>query len=149
MAVLENVESKMGSSDLDNSIQTHGLKNPQNSETDSNLEVSDCKIVNGNSHEKHQSDDEVVVNGGFDYSRESGSTVNEGLKRDMEKLEELFSNLNPMAPEFVPVSVANGFNYGVSGGSLGGGFGFISGFVMPPPGSGDVDGHMARRVCVV
>ncbi|CAM8978964.1 unnamed protein product [Rhodiola kirilowii] len=150
MAVLENGESKMGSSDLDNSIQTQQhkrddddteLKEKDHQISNSNstqLEVS--KLVNGNSHNQNNGD-VVVVNGGFDYSRENGSSGNEGFKRDMKELEELFSKLNPMAKEFVPVSAVNGFNYGVAGG---GGFGHPNGFVMPPN-YGDVDGHRRRK----
>uniref|UniRef100_A0A7N0TCL4 RRM domain-containing protein n=1 Tax=Kalanchoe fedtschenkoi TaxID=63787 RepID=A0A7N0TCL4_KALFE len=162
MAVVENVESEMGSSDLDNSIQTQGLKADTNSrkggaDGDTELKSEEgqedhqisnsnsnqyevSKIVNGNGKMDHQSNG-VVVNGGFHYSRENGDSENQGFKRDMKELEDLLSKLNPMAQEFVPISTANGFNYGVA---AGGGFQYPNGFVMPPN-SGDVNGHMARR----
>uniref|UniRef100_A0A7N0RDP5 RRM domain-containing protein n=1 Tax=Kalanchoe fedtschenkoi TaxID=63787 RepID=A0A7N0RDP5_KALFE len=160
MAVVENVESKMGSSDLDASIQTQGLKaetnSPHRSDGDAELkseEKEDHQISGGNSNQlevskaangeskmDHQSNG-VVANGGFDYSRENGGSENQGFKRDMKELEDLLSKLNPMAQEFVPISAVNGFNYGVA---VGGAFGYPNGFAVPPN-SGDFNGHMARR----
>ncbi|KAL9661552.1 hypothetical protein QQ045_026376 [Rhodiola kirilowii] len=145
MAVVENVESKMGSSDLDSSIQTQESKSITNTqqgqgddETDLKSEEEVSKVVNGNSHQTQMQMDHhnnrVVVNGGFHFSRENGNIRNEGFKRDMKELEDLLSKLNPMAEEFVPVSAINGFNHGVAF------FGYPNGFVMSPN-SGDVRRH--------
>ncbi|CAM8995528.1 unnamed protein product [Rhodiola kirilowii] len=150
MAVMENVESIMGSSDLGNSIQTQGLKAETNlqqlkgdDETELKSVAEDDQINKSNSQLEDLRQQDQKNNGafgnslGFHYSRENGNSGNQGFKRDMKELEDLLSKLNPMAEEFVPFSAGNGFNYGA-------GFGYPNCFVVPPN-SGNVSGYMARR----
>ncbi|XP_019170351.1 PREDICTED: polyadenylate-binding protein-interacting protein 11-like isoform X2 [Ipomoea nil] len=60
---------------------------------------------------KERLDDQPLVNdgssGGEVEVNGSDSGEEEGLKRDMRELEEMFSKLNPMAEEFLPPSLAN------------------------------------------
>ncbi|KAL9259964.1 Polyadenylate-binding protein-interacting protein 11-like protein [Drosera capensis] len=63
----------------------------------------------------------------------------EGFKKDIMDLEEMLSKLNPMAEEFVPDSRAN---YQTLGGNN---FGYVNGFVVPQPNSGNGMGFPGRR----
>lgn len=73
-------------------FQAHGSDNQPKSPVPQRLD-DQPPVNNGGSG------GEVEVNGS-----DSGE---EGLKRDMRELEEMFSKLNPMAEEFLPPSLAN------------------------------------------
>lgn len=69
--------------------------------------------AHGSNKQLHKLDDQPPVNDGGSSSSGGEVEVNgsdsgeEGLKRDMRELEEMFSKLNPMAEEFLPPSLAN------------------------------------------
>ncbi|KAI4312699.1 hypothetical protein MLD38_037500 [Melastoma candidum] len=70
-----------------------------------------------------------------------------GDERDIRELQDLFSNLNPLAEEFVPPSLANGNgSYGFAGTIHGGGSGNGNGFAgMNGEGNGLLNGVALRR----
>ncbi|GMI95333.1 CTC-interacting domain 11 [Hibiscus trionum] len=111
MAVVENASNQdaaataVASNDQDQSKQNH----VRSRISDPSLHHNDQGLYNTMVGPDHRS------NGG-DLQRSCGGAEDEAgdsFKRDMRELQELFSNLNPMAEEFVPHSVANhGFNGG-------------------------------------
>lgn len=133
MAVIDNSLPKADSaSDLDRCDSHHQLND--RSDDDDRLSADD---ENGNN--------QLIV------ERNDSWKDKEFFKKDMQELEDLLSKLNPMAKEFVPPSLGNGFN--INGNGLHGsqeGFGYpINNFAVPP-GYVDVsNGNMVRRVCII
>lgn len=79
----------------------------------------------------------VVNNDGYVINGENGG---ESFKREMRDLEELLSKLNPMAEEFVPPSLTNGYLAGPAAG-----FGYTNNFILLNN-YGNANGQTNRRV---
>ncbi|KAK8530891.1 hypothetical protein V6N13_030823 [Hibiscus sabdariffa] len=104
MAAVENASNQdayataVASNDQDQSKQNH-----VRSRIEPSLHQNDQDLYNSivGPHHRSNGRDLQRSNGG------AGDEVGNSFNRDMRELQELFSNLNPMAEEFVPHSVAN------------------------------------------
>ncbi|KAM5557784.1 hypothetical protein ABKV19_024903 [Rosa sericea] len=157
MAVAENAPS------FDNSSESNAqtdLENPPKPKMDSaavvsvdpNLQSNGADDQNSPELEKAQmgqmqngfesngvaADDHQVVKAGG-YGTDQSSNGDENFKRDMRDLEELLSKLNPMAQEFIPLSLANNQGF-----ALPGGFGYTNNLLLQAN-SGNGNGFMGKR----
>lgn len=151
---LENPKPKMDSSlvvSVEPNLQSNGDdQNPQlqnqnqNQETfavpASNHKAEMGEMQNGFESNGVDDDHQMVKSGG--YGTDQSSNGDENFKHDMRDLEELLSKLNPMAQEFIPLSLANNQGF-----TLPGGFGYTNNLLLHTN-SGNVNGFMGKRVCV-
>ncbi|XP_050387760.1 polyadenylate-binding protein-interacting protein 12 isoform X2 [Argentina anserina] len=131
VSVEPNLQSNGGDDDqsceLDKS-QEEGLSDPNSNHKAQMGQMQNGRESNGVADDDHQ----VVKSGG--YGTDQSSNGDENYKRDMRDLEELLSKLNPMAQEFIPLSLANNNNN--QGYALPGGFGYTNNLVLHTNGIG-------------
>ncbi|CAM8935088.1 hypothetical protein QQ045_015423 [Rhodiola kirilowii] len=137
MAVIDNSVPRADSSDLDRS------NNLQPAEAVAALtSQGDHRSTEAADENRNELAVKKMSNGGT----MTHNGWNEGFKRDMQELEDLLSNLNPMAKEFVPPSLVNGFSpNGFSGGASAQGYGYPNNFMLPPGYVDGSNGNMIRR----
>ncbi|XP_010541503.1 PREDICTED: polyadenylate-binding protein-interacting protein 10-like [Tarenaya hassleriana] len=158
MAVAENAGVKVDSSGQNlenNTVSAAGMKPPcpddQNPKSDSSGEIpnptekltpdDDDREVSANGTDKIDQTPTGFKENGFGSKPENGTggDSEENLKREIGKLDEMLSRLNPMAEEFVPPSLARNQSR-----VLANGLGFTNGFAGQAN-SADGNGHFARR----
>ncbi|XP_019433501.1 PREDICTED: polyadenylate-binding protein-interacting protein 12-like isoform X1 [Lupinus angustifolius] len=170
MAVVENVGTKIDSSsqNLDNSVDSsettkveeskpvngsiigdqnlNGVYNHHDnvpntvSVPNSNYKVQMGQVGNGFVGNGVQNQQRVLNNNG--YGGVNGENGEESFKKDMRDLEDFLSKLNPMAEEFVPLSLTNNLGYLAGPGAAG--FGYPNNFLFPNN-YGNVNGQNNRR----
>nr|XP_011470178.1 PREDICTED: polyadenylate-binding protein-interacting protein 12-like isoform X2 [Fragaria vesca subsp. vesca] len=153
---LENPKPKMDSSavvSVDPNLQSNGGDGgDQSPELDERQEEEEEGLTVPKSNHKAQmgqmqngfesngvaDEHQMVKSGG--YGTDQSSNGHENFKKDMRDLEELLSKLNPMAQEFIPLSLANN-NQGFA---LPGGFGYTNNLLLQTN-SGNGNGFMGKR----
>ncbi|PRQ60572.1 putative ataxin-2, nucleotide-binding alpha-beta plait domain-containing protein [Rosa chinensis] len=133
VSVDPNLQSNGGGGDQNNSElkSQEGLSVP-------NHKAQMGQMQNGFESNGVAADDHQMVKAGG-YGTDQSSNGDENFKRDMRDLEELLSKLNPMAQEFIPLSLANN-----QGQTLPGGFGYTNNQLLQAN-SGNGNGFMGKR----
>ncbi|XP_031131181.1 polyadenylate-binding protein-interacting protein 11-like isoform X2 [Ipomoea triloba] len=113
MAMVENASQETAVINGDgDQLESNGGNNPMAADSHGLYMKVHPFQAHGSNKQLHKLDDQPPVNDGGSSSggevEVNGSdSGEEGLKRDMRELEEMFSKLNPMAEEFLPPSMAN------------------------------------------
>ncbi|KAK9914578.1 hypothetical protein M0R45_038350 [Rubus argutus] len=140
-SLVVSVQPNLQSNGDDQNPQLQNQNQNQNQETfevpTSNHKAEMGEMQNGFESNGVDDDHQMVKSGG--YGTDQSSNGEENFKHDMRDLEELLSKLNPMAQEFIPLSLANNQGF-----TLPGGFGYTNNLLLHTN-SGNVNGFMGKR----